>query len=430
MSRGILPTVGSQEIDWAAYGDIKDAARAGDFGQVVYRARKVTGVSQTQLAQDCGVSQAAISRLENRGTGDYNMTILATAATELGLPFDLVGLANQPSNGIPPVERREFMAVAAGAVVRPLVHGPAPSPAPANENSQAGALRVVTASYRRLDASTASRDLSKVAQGHLELIRTIIRNAPDDTYRTRLAPVASEAASFAAWLAWDMGDHGSARGWYGSAVKAAQSAHDPLLLAYQVGSLGSFEVDTGNPHAAMRLIHQARHHLGSQVPPLAAAWLASIEATAHAAGQDRRACEKALKACAQHASRIPNAEPVAWPWIFAFDERKLVACSLTCTAKLGQHVHTRLSEQDVETALSSAHDKQRALLTLDVASGYLATKDLDKAFGLASRALTEGIRLHSGKIAERARAFRRGYNVASPPAMVRQFDSQLQTAYM
>jgi Predicted transcriptional regulators len=422
--------VGRQEIDWAAHGDIKDAARAGDFGQVVYRARKVTGVSQTQLAEDCGVSQAAISRLENRGVGDYNMTTLATAATELGLPFELVGLANQPSNGISPVERRKFFALTAGAAVAPLAGSPASSAAPDNENAQAAALRVVTASYRRLDASTASRDLSKVAQSHLELIHTVIRNAPDDAYRTRLAPVASEAASFAGWLAWDMGDHGSARSWYGSAVRAAQSAHDPLLLAYQIGSLGSFEADTGNPHAALRLIHQARHHLGSDVPPLAAAWLASIEATAHAAGQDRRACEKALNACAQHAARIPDSDPVSWPWIFAFDERKLAACSLTCTAKLGQPLSTRLSEQDVATALSSAHDKQRALLSLDVATGYLATKDLEKAFALASRALAEGIRLHSGKIAERARAFRRAYNTPSPPAMVRQFDSQLQATYM
>ncbi|MFG2961367.1 helix-turn-helix domain-containing protein [Streptomyces sp. NPDC048291] len=422
----------TQDIDWSAYGDIKDAARAGDFGQVVYRARKVTGVSQTQLAKGCGVSQAAISRLENRGTGDYNMTILATAATELGIPFELVGLANQPSNGTPPVERREFMGLAAGAAVLPLAYSPAAGPvsSPEGENSQAAALRVVTASYRRLDASTASRDLSKVSQGHLELIRTVIRNAPDDTYRTRLAPVASEAASFAAWLAWDMGNHGSARGWYGSAVKAAQSAHDPLLLAYQVGSLASFEADTGNPHAAVRLIHKARHHLGSRVPPLAAAWLASIEATAHAVSQDRRACDKALKACAQHAAQIPDAEPVAWPWIFAFDERKLVACYLTCTARLGQPLHARLSEQNVESALSSGHDKQRALLTLDVALGYLATNELDKAFGLASRALTEGVRLQSGKIVERARAFRRSYNVAVSPAMVRQFDSQLQAIYM
>ncbi|MEU1273568.1 helix-turn-helix transcriptional regulator [Streptomyces sp. NPDC005799] len=422
--------MGTQDIDWAAYGDIKDAARAGDFGQVVYRARKVTGASQTQLARVCGVSQAAISRLENRGTGDYNMTILATAATELGLPFELVGLANQPSNGTPPVERREFMGLAAGAAVLPLAYIAAPTPAPEIDNSQAAALRVVTASYRRLDASTASPDLSKVSQGHLELIRTLIRNAPDDTYRTRLAPIASEAASFAAWLSWDMGNHGSARGWYGSAVKAAQSAHDPLLLAYQIGSLASFEADTGNPYAATRLIHQARHHLGSHVPPLAAAWLASIEARAHAVSGDRRACEKALKASAHHAAQIPDAEPVAWPWIFAFDERKLAACALTCTARLGQPLHTRLSDQDVESALSNGHDKQRALLTLDVASGYLATKELDKAFGLASRALAEGVRLQSGKIAERARAFRRAYHGASPPSVVRQFDSQLQAIYM
>ena len=46
-----------------------------------------------------------------------------------------------------------------------------------------------------------------------------------------LAGIGSEAASLAAWLAWDMGDNGSARTWYGSAIKADRSAGDPLLAA-------------------------------------------------------------------------------------------------------------------------------------------------------------------------------------------------------
>lgn len=429
--RETLPSVGKQEIDWSAHGDIKDAARAGDFGQVVRLARGVTGLPQIRLATACGVSQAAISRLENRGVGDYNMTTLAIAATELGLPFELVGLANQLSIGIPPVERREFLVAAAGAAALPLTTGlPARAPATDIDSPQAGALRVVSASYRRLDATMPSRRLSKVVQGHLDLIRDTLRDAPDEPNRSRLSSVGSEAASFAAWLAWDMGDHGSARGWYGQAVRAAKTARDPLLLAYQVGSLASFEADTGNPHAAIRLVEQARHHLGQHVPPLAAAWLSSIEAGAHATGQDKRACERALKACSHHAERIPGAEPVAWPWIFAFDERKIMASSLTCMARLGQPLHSRLTEQDIASALRSGHDKQRALLSLDVATGYLSTREIDRAFTLALRAVTEGIRLQSGKVVERARAFRRTYTGGSQPSIVRDFDSQLQTAYL
>jgi hypothetical protein len=356
------------------------------------------------------------------------MNTLACAATALGLPFELVGLANQQANGTLPVERREFLAAAVVAATQPV--RTATSLTPEWDNSQAASLRIVTSSLRRLDSTVASRDLSEAAQVHLRLIQTIAREAPDGVHRSRMASVGSEAASFAAWLAWDMADHGSARRWYGSAIKAAHSSGDGLLAAYQTGSFASFEAETGSPTEALRLVMQARHHLGNDLPPLAAAWLSSIEAVAHATNGRQRACDRALQACEQNAALIPGAEPVAWPWIFAFDERKTAACRITCIARLGQPLHSRISEKEIATALSSSHDKQRALLTLDVAVGHLATKETDTAFTLAQRALQTGIRLRSGKIMERARTLRRGYATQRPPAVVRDFDDQLHAVYL
>lgn len=427
----MLPTVETQSIDWASFGDLKDAARARNFGQVIRRARQLAGLSQVQLGVVCGLSQPAVSRLENRGVSDYNMTTLASVATALDLPFELVGLANQQVNGPSPVdvERRELLAAAVVAVVAPPAP-PAGAKTPEWGDSPAAALRIATTSFRRMDATTASRDFSDAMQSHLRLIQAVGRDVPDGAQRARMASVGSEAASFARWLAWDMSDHGSARRWYGTAVKAAHSAGDPLLIAYQTGSLAAFEADTGNQHQAMRLVHQARAQFGCELPPLTAAWLSSIEAVAHAANDDRRAYDRALKACAQSAARIPDADPVAWPWIFAFDERKVAACRVACMARLGRPLHARIPDQDIATALSSAHDKQRALLTLDVATGYLATKEVDTAFSLATRALAEGVRLRSGRIVERARALRRTYVSASPPHVVREFDNQLHTAYL
>ncbi|MFE0099834.1 helix-turn-helix domain-containing protein [Streptomyces sp. NPDC059009] len=418
----------TQDIDWASFGDLKDAARTRDFGFVIHRARKIAGVTQGQLGTACGLSQAAISRLENHGVGAYNMDTLAKAATALGLPFGLVGLANQQANGTSSVERRKFLGAAIVAAAEPISMGSAATPE--WDNSQAATLRIATSSFRRLDSTVASRDLSEAVQSHLRLIQTVAREAPDDSHRSRMASVGSEAASFAAWLAWDMADHGSARRWYGSSVKAAYSSGNPLLTAYQTGSLASFEAETGNPHVALRLVTQARHQLGPALSPLASAWLSAIEAVAHATARQQRACERALKASEQNAALIPDADPVAWPWIFAFDERKITACRITCTARLGQPLHTRLSEPEVATALSGSHDKQRALLTLDVATGYITTKEIDTAFALAKRALCEGIRLRSGKIAERARQFRRAYVSPRPSTVVREFDDQLHTAYL
>ncbi|MFE7395207.1 helix-turn-helix domain-containing protein [Streptomyces sp. NPDC057557] len=419
----------TQGIDWHSHGDIKDASRTGDYGAVIRRARRACGMTQSQFAEQCGLTQSAVSRLENSQSGSYNMTTLANAATALGLPFELVGLANHHSNGIPPVERREFTFLVGGlAAAVPLTPAPAAGP-PDGDSSPAAALRVVTSSYRRLDATTVSSDLAETIHGHLRLIQSIAQTSADAVQRARMASVGSEAASFAAWLAWDMADYGSARRWYGSSIKAAHASGDMLLAAYQTGSLASFEADTGTPHEALRLVGEARHHLGKDMPVLATVWLSSIEAIAHASKGDRTACERALRTCDRHASMMP-AGPVVWPWIFAFDERKIAACRVTCAARLASTQPIRVSEKDIAVALRSGNDKQRALLTIDAATSHLRSGDAEAAFTLASRALGEGIRLRSGKIVEKARRLRSTYTDSRHTTMVREFDAHLHATYL
>ncbi|WP_406469253.1 hypothetical protein [Streptomyces sp. NBC_01594] len=100
-----------------------------------------------------------------------------------------------------------------------------------------------------------------------------------------------------------------------------------------------------------------------------------------------------------------------------------------CGARLGRS-QWGLSSQEIATALSSGHEKQRALLTLDVATGHLSTGRVDSAFALATRAVQDGVRLRSGRIVERARAFRRSYATATPPGIVRDFDTLLHDTYL
>ncbi|WP_227025208.1 helix-turn-helix domain-containing protein [Streptomyces tsukubensis] len=417
------------DIDWYAHGGIRDASTTGDYGAVVRQARRIAGVTQDELAKRTELSQSAVSRLESSGAGDYSMKNLAATADVLGLPRDLVGLAAARSTeGDSPVDRRAFLAAGAAAAATPIAAPSfaAPAPAPGDDTSRAAALRQVTASYRRLDASLASCELTDVVQQHLRLIRSLVHQAPERR-RQALASAGSEAASFAGWLAWDMGDYGSARRWYGSSIKAAGTSGDTLLTAYQTGSLASFEADTGAPHQAMRLVMSARSQLGSGAPPLAAAWLASIEAIAHATEGDRAASDRALRACERHAARIEG-RVAPWPWIFRFDGQKIAAARVTCAARLSTTRRVRVSESDIATALNSAHDKQRALLHIDVASGHLGAGDVDSAFHIAAHALSEGVRLRSGKIVDRARRLRSTYTAAHRPAEVRAFDTVLHSS--
>ncbi|MEU3998855.1 helix-turn-helix transcriptional regulator [Streptomyces fungicidicus] len=407
---------------------VREASRTGDYGKVIELVRQDRRMTQAQLGGAIGLSQSAVSRLEKRGARTYSTTILAAASAHLGIPPVLVGLADgrpqEHANGDDDVDRRKFLGGVAATAATPVLTALPDTAGPGG--GQAAALRLPTSAYRRLDGSTPSRDLSEAVKSHLRLIQSITGTARGDADRNRLAAVGSEAASLAGWLAWDMGDNGSARAWYGSAVKAARTSGDLLLTAYQAGSLAQFEAHAGNGAEALNLTRRARRVLGDRRPPVADAWLLSVEALAHAADGDRRSADRALTASRAAAEALPE-DPPPWPWVFTFGPEKVTACRVTCGARLG--LADWVLSDDVG-ALTAGHAKQRALLVLDIAAGHLAGGRVESAFALARRALDTGVTYKSGRIVERARAVRRTLTTGAPPKVVRDFDERLHGVYL
>lgn len=418
-------------MNWSSQA-IRDAARQGDYGRVVSLARRDAGVSQRQLGDACGISQSAVSRLEGRGTASYDMTILARAATHLHIPPRLVGLADHTAahvaeNGQHDVHRRNFLTGTAAIAAAPALAALHPQPADAG---QAATLRVATTAFRRLDGTTPSRHLFEPVLAHLRLTQTITAEAESPEQRARLAAVSSEAASLAGWLAWDMNDIGSARTWYGTATKAARASGDRLLSAYQLGSLAGFEADAGNAAQGLALVHRARRQLGEAAPAIASAWLGTVEALAHAAAGSRAAAAAALEQAARHTEAVPDEQPPPWPWVFSFTPSKVAAARLTCGARLGIPAWVAASQDAAAAALASGHEKQRALLALDLAVAHMAEGRLDGAFAMATRALEAGVRYRSGRIIERGRSLRRAYTSTTLPRVIREFDDRLHGIYL
>lgn len=414
---------------------IREASRTGDYGRVVKLARKAAGVSQRQLGEACGISQSAVSRLEGHGAASYDMTQLARAATHLQVPLRLVGLADQPAAQTASVdgtevERRNFLAGAAAVASTPALAAFDTTQGSVAENSQPATLRLATSAFRRLDGSTPSRHLAEPVLAHLRLAQTVASETEDKTARARLAAVASEAASLAGWLSWDMGDYGSARTWYGTAIRAARSSHDHLLTAYQMGSLAQFEAHVGNAAQGLSLTRSARRQLGPERPAIADAWLSTVEALAHAAAGDRASSDKALNEAAADTDRIAVEEPPPWPWVFAFNNSKVAAGRLACGARLGLPQWVFDAQVEAGPVLAAGHDKQRALYVLDVAAAHLAAGRPDGAFAIATRALEAGVRYRSGRIVEKARSLRRSFVTHSPPRVVRDFDDRLHGVYL
>jgi hypothetical protein len=362
------------------------------------------------------------------------MNTLASVAAYLGISPRLVGLADTTAapaahaNGRNPVERREFLAGAVAASAIPALMTLPPPEHP--ETSQAATLRLATAAFRRTDGSTPARQLSEAVLAHLRLVQNVAAEAADEKQRQRLAAVGSEAAGLAGWLSWDMGDHGSARTWYGSAIKAAGRSGNRLLAAYQMGSLAQLEADVGNATQGLSLTRSARRQLSTDVPAIADAWLSTVEALAHAAAGDERSADRALVRSRTATSQIATQEPPPWPWVFTFTEAKVAASRLTCGARLGLPSWVFSARDEATAAVSSAHAKQHALMQLDLASGHQAAGRLEAAFTLATTAVEAGLRYRSGRIVERARIFRRGYTSSTPPKVVREFDDRLYGVFM
>lgn len=184
-------------MNWSKQA-IRDASREGNYGRVIQLARRERGLTQRQLGEACGLTQSAVSRLEGRTAGPYNMNTLASAAAYLGIPPRLVGLADTAAaaaDGRDPVERREFLAGAVAAAATPAF---AALPAPERpETGQAATLRVATAAFRRMDGSTPSRQLSEAVLAHLRLVQSVAADAADEEQRVRLAAVGSESGRMA-----------------------------------------------------------------------------------------------------------------------------------------------------------------------------------------------------------------------------------------
>ncbi|WP_255948850.1 helix-turn-helix domain-containing protein [Streptomyces odontomachi] len=421
-------------VNWSNQA-VRAASGKGDYGRVIKLTRLDARVSQRQLGEGCGISQSAVSRLEGMGAdGTYNMSLLARAAQHLGIPLQFVGLADQTATptthlGGSGVERRSFLQGAAAVAAVPGIASLGNPHAHTTDNAQASSLRLATSAFRRLDGTTPSRHLQEAVLAHLRLTQITAAEAHGGELKRRLAAVGSEVASLAGWLAWDMGDSGSSRTWYGGAIKAARRAGDRLLSAYQIGSLAQFEAHAGNAAQGLALIRKARLELQDHPLAIATAWLFAIEALAHAAAGDQQAADQSLTQAARAAEQAPAEEPAPWPWIFAFSGAKVAAMRLTCGALLGLPSWVTSSMRDAKETLSSGHEKQRALLMLDIASAQVAAGRVDGGFSLATQALETGIRYRSGRIVERARSVRRQYPSANP-RVVRDFDDRLHDVYL
>ncbi|HSL08651.1 MAG TPA: helix-turn-helix domain-containing protein [Pseudonocardiaceae bacterium] len=306
---------------------VREAAAVGNVGEVIRLVRRAHGLNQRQLGAATGRSQSTISRIERGGSGTRDVEILRRLGTELDIPLVLLGLAEHSSQnkhsttiGEFPVDRRDFLFSAAAVIPSTAVAGTVIA-----EDEAAATVHAIATAHRRLDATTSSRDLVEPVAAHLRMATGMQAKIWDPMSRTPMAAAVSEVAGLAGWLYWDMHDLGSARRHYRIAVEQAQRAGgDSMLTAYMLGSLASFVVvQEGAADEGLVLLRHAAKVAQGERPATADAWLAAMEAVAHASAGDNVQTWRALDRAEAAVERVAAEETPPWPWVFPFDARKI-----------------------------------------------------------------------------------------------------------
>jgi transcriptional regulator with XRE-family HTH domain len=291
-----------------------------------------------------------------------------------------------PPGRIGGMERRRFLQTMAATPLAAMLGGEDPS---------TEAITAVTGGFRRLESTTAAADLGGPIGAHLQFIAGQL-----DRGGSQLAAAASEAAGLAAWLAVDQADDAAARRHYRQAVGYAHRSGSEVLAGYMLGSMALWAAETGRPSDAARLLGQARRAIPAAAPPTVHAWLAAIEATAHASAGD---ADATLAACKRAEIAVAAGHEPMWPWLYPFDAAKLAGYVGTCTTRLRLPRTALPALTEALDGLGPARTKQRALVLADLAANHRALGHDDQARELAAEARAIGIERRSPKVLQRVR---------------------------
>jgi hypothetical protein len=291
-----------------------------------------------------------------------------------------------PPGRIGGMERRRFLQAMAATPLAALL--------PAGDPST-DAMTAVTGGFRRLESTTAAVELGAPVTAHLRFITGQL-----DRGGSQLAAAASEAAGLAAWLAVDQADDAAAGRRYRQAVGYARRSGSNTLAAYMLGSMALWAAETGRTNDAARLIGQARQSIPQPTPPTVGAWLAAIEATAHASAGD---ADATLAACKRAETAVAAGQEPMWPWLYPFDAGKLAGYVGTCTTRLRLPRTALPALTEALNGLGPARTKQRAVVLADLAANHRALGHDDQAQELAAEAHAIGIERRSPKVLQRVR---------------------------
>src|SRR5215208_4071444 len=179
------------------------------------------------------------------------------------------------------------------------------------------------------------RALLGPVEGHLGNVATLLAGSP--SLRPQLCSIAGETAALAGWLAFDIENRPAAAGYFRVGIEAAKEANDRALGAYLVGSSCVQPAYRERPYARLRRLEGRTFGFArSDASPSTRAWLATLEAEAHALAGDTSNCLRVFDEAEAAMSRAGGEDESRRPRFAFFDPNRLTGERGVALARLGQ----------------------------------------------------------------------------------------------
>ncbi|MGK5675969.1 helix-turn-helix domain-containing protein [Micromonospora sp. URMC 106] len=452
--------------------DVRIALQARDIGTLFRLVARHTGASQTRIGAAVGLEQGYVSRVI-AGRKVTSIDVLERIADGCGMPDEArmtLGLAPRrracrPDMAAGPssrqsdvpvtrswredvraavqlwegdVNRREMLRQAvfssAGYTLPALRWFTAPTPQPVAQEGRRivgqpdiDTIREMATTYRRLDNQYGGGHARDTVARYLnhEVTPLVTEGRYDPATGRRLLAAVAELTQLAGWQAYDMAEHGLAQRYLTHALDLARATDDVSLGAEILAAMSHQATYLGHTATGVDLARAARqtaHRAGLTV--LAAEALV-MEAHAHAAARDERACATALR---QAEAALDRADRSSDPqWLGYFDEAYLSAKFGHCLHALGRH---RQAERFAVRSLrmDERYVRGKAFNLALLASIHAQQDDPERASVIGAEALTLTAQLRSARAVRYLRDLRTQLTAHRRLPAVRHFITRFDAA--
>ncbi|WP_445189102.1 helix-turn-helix domain-containing protein [Pseudonocardia sp. Cha107L01] len=357
---------------------------------------RLTGMLAAVIREQAVIRDQSQSARRAKNTAGRNQTSALSAAdreTNLDLDWDRLGAVGRRTSPVTP------------AVVDDLEQ--------------------ITDRQRHLYHELSSAEMLVHVQAQLGLLTALLEGHQLSSLRRRIASAAGEAAGFAAWLWFDLGENFNADRAYVYARAAVGEAEDSGLGAYVKGYQALVAAHTDGPRASLVHLGEARETAPRSLSGTTRSWLTILEAEALA---DTGQSAAARRAIAEAYDCLSDPRPEgADPWMYDFDQSSLAAHTGSCHLALEQPKLAAEAFTNALRLLPPSCDRRGAKIQIGLARAQLACGNADEALRLTTSALDTFA--HRGSVAglRRVRQVRDAFARAGVGSAVDALEEQVRS---